>query len=430
MRLAARRGARNHAGVFENRLKTPAPPESGPQPALAVLVTLDAPATDSSDLRLFDRTAPERQVECAAALGCREVWAIGAFGRAQAISLRHFTEGMGLRFREIGGPHALAEVAMPGERLLVFQSGLMPDLLAWPLGKGSPDEGAQGAVLTLPAEVGADAGFERIDYSRSWAGALLIPGALVPRLRDLPEDAEAASALLRIALQAGIATCPVEPEHLQDGSWFVPGAEGDVRMAEESWLSRQTIAPPGSSLSARVAAFVVRRTGAAWVARREAVPGLLLAAFLLVAVGIWLSTQAAAAAAFGAMALAAPVLEAAFVVRASRSARLGPAAARRRSWHPLRGLLDGALLCAGLLTIAGDPIEQLFAPLVLLAAFHAGPGGPASRWQVMRDRGLAALVIAMGAALHSAQAGIMLAALGLLALNILQVRQNTPVREG
>lgn len=430
MRLAARRGARNHAGVFANRLKTSTPPDSGPTPALAVLVTLDAPAVDGAELRLFDRTALERQVECAAALGCSEVWAIGAIGRAQAISLRHFTEGLGLRFRELGGPHALAEVVMPGERLLVFQAGLMPDLSAWPLGKGASDEGAQGAVLTLPAEVGADAGFERIDYSRSWAGALLIPGSLVPRLRDLPEDAEAASALLRIALQAGIATCPVEPKHLQDASWFIPAGAEDVRMAEESWLSRQTIAPPGSSLSARAAAFVVRRTGAPWVARREAVPGVLLAAFVLVAVGIWLSAQQVVVAGFGALALAAPVLEATFVVRASQAARLGPAASRRRSWQPLRGLLDGALLCAGLLTIAGDPIEQLFAPLVLLAAFHAGPKGPAPRWQVLRDRGLAALVIAVGAALHSAQAGIMLAALGLLALNILQSRQGTPVREG
>ncbi len=369
-------------------------------------------------------------MECAAALGCREVWVIGARGGRQAIALRHLAEDLGLRFRELSGPHAVAEVAMPGERVLVFETGLMPELSAWPLGRDGFGQTAKEGVLTFPADIGVDAGFERIDFARSWAGALLIPGALIARLRDLPEDAEAASALLRIALQAGIPTYPVDPARMQDGSWFIPADAAAVRTAEQNWLSRQTIPPQGSSLSARIASQVVRWAGAPLIARRGAFPAVLASALLLLPLGIWLCADALAVAGFGALALAAPLLEAAFMVRRSQGARLGPLATRRREWRWLRGLLDGALLLAGMLAIAGDPVEQIFAPIVLLAAFHAGLPDARAPGQVLRDRGLAALVVAMGAAVHSAQAGIMIAALGFLALNILQLRKSRPAREG
>ncbi len=402
----------------------------GPTGALAVLVTLDAPVPDKVDLRLFGRTAAERQVECAAALGCREVWVIGALGSRRAVALRHLAEGLGLRFRELGGPHTLAEVAVPGERLLVFEAGLMPDLSAWPRDADPSGGMRHGAVLTFPAEVAVGAGFERIDFARAWAGALLIPGALVSRLRDLPEDAEATSALLRIALQAGIPTCPVDPARMQDGSWFVPADAAAVRSAEQNWIWRQTIPPPGSSLSAHLASLAIRRTGSRLIARSEAFPAVLASALLLLPLGIWLCADALAAAGFGALALAAPLLEAAFMLRQSQDARLGPLASRGREWRWLRGLLDSALLFAGMLAIAGDPVEQIFAPLVLLAAFHGGLPDARAPGQVLRDRGLAALVVAIGALLHSAQAGIMIAALGFLALNMLQLRKSSPAREG
>ncbi|MCL6251928.1 hypothetical protein M3P36_12850 [Altererythrobacter sp. KTW20L] len=384
--------------------------------ATGVLVTI--PAWTASGPRVLGRTAPERQVEFAAACGCSEVIALGGGGGAQAVALRHLAESLGMKFREVSGPHALARSGQPGERLLVLEPGLLPDPSAWPRGADSE----RGIVLTLPSSVGVEAGFERIDLTRAWAGALVLPGALLPRLLALPEDIEAPSALLRIALQASLPEADLDPAALADATWTLPHGVEDARLAEDKWLARQVGGEPGEPLSQRLAGAVLRRGGGKLLERREARP-LVLGLALLLAIGaIALCRADFDAAGFLALAIAAPMLELGLGLGRLQRARSGAFKVREKL-APLRWLIDLAILVCGVLAIDGAWSERLFAPLVLLAALYAGSFAEKARWATLRDRGLVAAIIAAGALAHSAQVGVMVAALGLLLLNIAQSRK-------
>ncbi len=388
--------------------------------ALAASVLVTIPAWSGSGPRVLGRTAPERQVEFAAACGCSEVIALvgPGGGGEQAIALRHLAEHLGLRFREVSGPHALARSGQPGERLLVLEPGLLPDPSAWPRGADSD----RGIVLTLPADVGVEAGFERIDLARAWAGALVLPGALLPRLLALPEDIEASSALLRIALQAGLPEAELDDGVLVDASWSLPVGAEDARLTEEKWLARQIGAEPGESLSRRLAGAILRRSGGKLLERREARPVALGLAVAMPAGAIALCRTNYDGAGFLVLALSAPLLELALGLGRLQQARRGAFLVKERL-APLRWLIDGAILACGMIAIEGDWIERVFAPIVLLAAFHAGPEFAAGKWQSLRDRGLVAAMIAVGAFSYSTQSGVMVAAIGLLALNIVQSRK-------
>lgn len=367
---------------------------------------------------MLGRSAAERQIEFAAACGCSEVIVLGGTGATEAIALRHLAEGLHLKFREMSGPHALARAAQPGERLLVLQPGLLPDPSAWPRGADSE----RGIVLTLPAGAGVEAGFERIDLAHAWAGALVLPGALISRLLTLPDDIEAASALLRIALQADVPLAGLDLAALADATWCLPRGADEARLAEETWLERQIGDEAAASLSYRLAAFGLRRSGGRLLERREAKPVALGVALLLPLAAIVLCRADMEIAGFLALAVASALLELALGLGRLQQARRGVFAIRDRL-APLRWLLDAAMLACGILAIEGDMIERIFAPLVLLAAFHAGradPGDPSNTW---RDRGLVAATVAIGAFAYSTQAGVMVAALALLALNIWQTRK-------
>lgn len=366
---------------------------------------------------MLGRSAAERQIEFAAACGCSDVMVLGGSGATDTINLRHLAEGLHLKFRELSGPHALARAAQPGERLLVLQPGLLPDPSAWPPGA----DNERGIVLTLPAGTGVEAGFERIDLAHAWAGGLVLPGALISRLLTLPDDIDAASALLRIALQSDVPLANLDLAALADGSWCLPHGPDEARLAEEKWLERQIGDDPSVSLSHRLASFVLRRGAGKLLEQQEAKPiGLgLTVLFLLTA--IILCRADLASAGFLALAVASPLLELTLGLDRLQQARRG-AFRIREKLAPLRWLHDSALLACGIMAIEGDTIERIFAPFVLLAAFYASGRKPGITSNTWRDRGLVAVMIAAGTLAYSTQAGIMLAALGLLTINIWQSR--------
>jgi hypothetical protein len=389
--------------------------------ASGVLVTLRAEAPGVEVPRMLGRTAAERQVEFAAACGCAEVIAVGDTASPEAFALRHLSETLGLRYREVGGPHELGRAGLAGERLLVLQPDLLPDPAAFPRGEAAHDDAQRGMVLTLPAGPGLEAGFERIDLGRAWGGALVLPGALLPRLLDLPDDVEPASALLRIALQAGLPERSLDLAALADGSWSLPADPEQARLAEDRWLDRQLAPSPEAPLSRKLSALVLRRAGGRFLERRETRPVLLGVALALMPAAALLCREAWDATGFLLLALSVVLLELGLGLGRLQQARRG-AFVTGGKLHRLRWLVDVALLASGVIAIEGDRLEQLFAPLVMLAAFHLKPAHPVARLLSLRDRGLIALVIAAGALLHSAQAGVMLAALLLMVLGILQSR--------
>jgi hypothetical protein len=390
-----------------------------PEDFIASCVLVSLTASGAEQAHFLGRTTAERQVEFAAACGCTTVILLGGGGSPEAIATRHLAEGLGLSVREVSGPHALARAGLAGERLLVLQGDLLPDPTALPTGS---DIGSA-HILTLAAGPGVEAGFERIDLSRAWAGLLVLPGALLARLLDLPEDAEAASALLRIGLQAGLAERQLALAHLDDGTWCLASDLSQGNLAEEKWLARHLTPAGGDPLSRQLAQVLLRHLGGAMLDRPWARPLALGLALMLPLAGIALCQWGQAALGFLVLALTAPLLELALGLGRLQRARAGHFGGADSKLAHLRKALDLALLVAGVLAVSGTLLERSFAPLVLLAAFHGvSPKGPPrlTRW---RDRGLAAALVAVGAVALSPQAGLMLAALAMLALNLLQTQR-------
>jgi hypothetical protein len=109
-------------------------------------------------------------------------------------------------------------------------------------------------VLVMPVEAGLAAGFERIDLNHAEAGAMRLPGRIVAQLGDLPGDWNAPSALLRLAMQAGVRQLPLPAALVESGRWSLVRSEDDAHGAEPRWLRLHTAAEgrrsPGEALAA------------------------------------------------------------------------------------------------------------------------------------------------------------------------------------
>lgn len=400
--------------------------------ATIALIILPSDGSGPASVRLLGRSAAERQAEFALACGCREIIALGFGASPEAIALRHWVERMGLAFRILRNGHALARVGLAGERLLVLSQGLMPD-------PGIIDDviwAERGTLLTFPASKGVEAGFERIDLDRAWAGALVLPGALVPRLYDLPDDVEVPSALLRIALQAGLGEARLNPAVLVDTRWCLPRTQAEAEIAESRWLQGQLTVSSGTTISRQTAFWFVRRYGGRMLNRRGVAAGLAASALALLLLALALCHAGWVASGFLGIALAVPLLEAGQALamlnrqlQGSAGINTRPDQHRKmpRTLRMLRLAVDVTLLVCGWLALSGDWLDRLFAPLVLLVSFHVHPYRMATHDRVGRlrawhDQAVAAALVALFSAVHSPKAGLMLAALLGLGLAMIAAR--------
>jgi len=226
-------------------------------------------------LRLGGASLARHQLTLALSAGCQKIICLAASPDAELIELQHEAEQAGVRFHVISGARALCGHVTIADEVLVISEGLLPlPGEALRLLHGSP------AVLVLPAETAVPAGYERIDAELASAGLMLLPGRLVERLNDLPADADPASALMRIALQAGITRRPVAPALMGNGQWLMIRNEDEAHAAENNWMARHTSGPvrtPGLGL----AALVVRRFGPALLHAGSGGSALVLAASAL-----------------------------------------------------------------------------------------------------------------------------------------------------
>ncbi|TIX50004.1 hypothetical protein [Alteraurantiacibacter aquimixticola] len=375
---------------------------------LSALVISPKPADGTGQSRILGRYVIERQVEFAAACGAGAIVIEGG-GTPEAIAARLRAEELGLTVREISGPHGLERALNGAGHLLVLGEGVLPTQAAW-----TARAGGEGEIITFPAGVGVDAGLERIDLDRAWAGALLMPAQLARRLDDLPEDSETASALLRIALQARVYEKRLHEQFLADGTWQVVRDGSSARRVEEAWLSRHSRAPARSPLSRRIAAGILRRVGRTVLARPRLIPAILGTGLALAAGGLAASFQGLAAVSFAALAGSVLLVE---LFLALRKLKLIP---REPSFHWRKSLwlLDIFILASAIIASDGSWIERVFPAFVLLAALHATTGPKPSWRDLLRDRMLATGLVALLAAVSTLQTGLMLTAAALLLLNL------------
>jgi hypothetical protein len=365
-------------------------------------------------LRLAGKTLARRQLDFALAAGCESVIVLGDGGSAEAIALRHAAEGAGARFQAIRDSQGLLGAVRADDELLALAPGLLPEAPA-------ALEALKGrAVLVLPAGPGVAAGFERIDLERAWAGALVVGGAQVERLSDLPADIEPASALVRIALQARVPEKRLPEGLLADGSWSVPS---DAAVTEPAWLKRHASTSRSFAPTEWLGQQALRPLASRLLAAPRAVEGLALAAVAVLAGAILAAWYGWSTVGFGLVPVGALLVDAVAGLAQLRDAPFGRTK-RRSLTGLLPWLIDATILACAVLSIEGSWLHRLFPPLVLLGTLHALRPATRSNWAILPgDRGLLAVLLAIAAAFGVVEPAIMLLALGLIGLNVAQSRR-------
>lgn len=194
-----------------------------------------------AELLLAGRSVLAWQVDLLAALGAERVICLCQAVDGEVLSLQHKVEAMGAAFHALRGFVGLAALVRAEDDLLILGDGLLPDpLLAQEL--VTTEAGWRRGVTCLPAEhamvAGAPEDFERIDAARHWAGLLVMRGAPVQQLATFPDDADAVSLLLRLALQARTPCHDPGPAPLEPGTWVLADSAAVLARQERDLMAR------------------------------------------------------------------------------------------------------------------------------------------------------------------------------------------------
>lgn len=349
-------------------------------------------------LRVAGVTLAQHQLGIALALECQRVICIAREFSRELVALQHEAERSGAQFHVVPRARSLAGLISAHDEVVVLTDGLLatPRDVVRLLGEGH-------AVLVQPVDAGLAAGFERIDLNHAAAGAMAIPGRLVERLGELPADYDVASALTRVALQAGVYTQDIGDALRETGHWQLIRDEAGAHAAEERWIRLHVgdtrVATPGSTIvrlavTAFAPALLHAGTGGATVALAAA------AALLLALAGGWLGFTGSA---LVFCALAWALRSAAALIDRIRHDSSDPSTGvvlRDRALDWALDLTIGAILFwnipySGVTGLFG----RLFVPIMLLGLLRLLPRALDRRWNAwLDDRFLLALLLALAAA--------------------------------
>lgn len=252
---------------------------------VALLSMIEAVPGDAGGLRatlpIGGRTIVRHQLGLALALGCARVVVLTEGFSGEIVALQHVAEAGGARFHAVTAVRALAPLIAPEDELFVLADGLlaMPDDVLSLLGDGN-------VVVTMPVETGLPAGFERIDINHAGAGAMRIPGRIAAGLSDLPPDWNPLSALLRLAVQAGVAQRSLPGASFEQGRWRLIRSEEDAHAAEPGWLRLHTASAHRRSPGETMAALAVQSAGPALLHAGTSPAIVGLAALLVLLLGL------------------------------------------------------------------------------------------------------------------------------------------------
>jgi hypothetical protein len=190
-----------------------------------------------ASLPLAGRSVLAWQASLLTSLGTERVLCLtdSSGANADIIAVQQAIEAEGQQFHALKGFAALPALVRAEDELIVVLDGLVPDpgLVRAVLGAGGTNgSGVKRVVATLPADHPLAAShpedFERIDAARHWAGVLAMRGAAVQHLADFPDDADATSLLLRLALQAGTPCTQLAARELVPESWMLADSPAAV----------------------------------------------------------------------------------------------------------------------------------------------------------------------------------------------------------
>ncbi|KWV96081.1 hypothetical protein [Erythrobacter sp. AP23] len=345
---------------------------------VALLSVLDGPAEPRKIPAPFRMLAGarlvERQLDIALAAGCESIACLATTVGREVIDLQHRAEAAGARFIAIREPRKLSGIVTAQDELLVLSSGVLPDEDSIVRHLAKP------GVLVFPEDPAVQRGYERIDAHFAWAGALLVRGNAVEKLAQLPTDVDTPSALLRIALQSGVRTHPLETRLLDEHIWLRDPTTEELAMRERSWVAGHAdVAPfsaPGLAIAERMGARLAQDTMGGRLPRFLAL-GAAAMGLLALSLGLagWILPG------FGLAALAVLLFAMEEVVR-----RISNAGQVRPSVpvlvQALGILLDPLLVVLVAMASPEDTTWlRLFVPAVLFGLLHLGERLSTARWR-------------------------------------------------
>jgi hypothetical protein len=362
-------------------------------------------------LRVGGIALARHQLAVVLGLGCERIVCVARGIQPGLVELQHVAEDHGARFHVVSGSRGLVGLITANDELIVLADGLLiaPEAAAAQLDAGQ-------GVLLQPIELGQPAGFERIDLNHAAAGAMRLPGGLVERLAELPDDCDVASSLQRIALQAGVGQRMLPSGLRESGAWRLIRDESEAQGAEAELFREQTSLAGLTSASEFVARLAARGVGPALMHSGSGgnAVGALAAAILLLAGGAgWFASTVLALM----LCTSADVLRraAGLLLRIERQSLNLP-----RSMLP-RELLFGWAMDAVLVFILGwsrsmEPGENafthIFPPIMLVAMLRLLPQIVGGRWTGwLADRGLLCLILAFVVAASGGMPSGLIAAL-------------------
>lgn len=384
--------------------------------------------TDTGDLRaglaLAGRSVLARQASLALALGYERVIVLAETTFPAVTEAEIGCREASAVFHHVTRLAELAALIHSEDELLILADGLLPDPAVL-RALVAPRNGAlhlRRTVFCLPDDdphaLEFPADFERIDSARCWAGVLVMRGGLVQELVNFPQDSDAISLLLRLALQAGTPCHTLTCEERRTQAWFMADSSAAVLAREQVLVSQYAAAARGDAPCAQVAAWLggwlVQRVGAAQAHRTQlsalgAGLGLMLAA--LFAAGSGAAASALLLAAAGVLTLGVSAALAGIV-----DALMG---GRQSRWQTLLHEPGSDILSAAILAVAlagpDAPLAMSALGLIVMASLRLAASGSAVRFAPLwRERvgQLSVLAIAAGAGLlGEAVAALCLAAL-------------------
>ena len=217
-----------------------------------------ATALPRAFLHVGGLTVARQQLGVALALGCDRIVCLVRALDPEVLALQHATEEAGAQFHAIAAPRALSGLVTAADELVVLADGLLADP-----GEAARLLDAGPGVLVQPVEVGVAAGFERIDLNTASAGAMRLPGRLVERLTELSDDADAVSALTRIALQGGVPQRHLPAGEVESRNWAIVRSDDEGHGLEPAWLARRMKEPERQTPGRMLSRWIARKYGPA-----------------------------------------------------------------------------------------------------------------------------------------------------------------------
>jgi hypothetical protein len=215
---------------------------------MRIALTSALKRTETGELRaelvLAGQSILAWQVDLLAALGAERVICLCHAVEGEVLRLQHKVEASGATFHALTGFVGLAALVRAEDDLLILGDGVLPDpLLAQELVR--PDDSWRRDIICLPADhamvSGAPDDFERIDAAHHWAGLLVMRGAPVQHLATFPDDADAVSLLLRLALQAHTPCQDLGPSQLEPGMWILADSAAVLETHQRELLARAVL---------------------------------------------------------------------------------------------------------------------------------------------------------------------------------------------